>query len=321
MKRLLAGFVATLCVAGTCLAQGAKVDSALPDYKGGASGVSGSIKSVGSDTMLNLMTLWGQEFKKLYPNVTTEVEGKGSGTAPTALTEAQAQFGPMSRPMKSNEIDAFEKKFGYKPTELRAAVDTLAVFVHKDNPIKSLSFDQLQQVFSVKGKADITWGDLGLTGEWKDKPVSLFGRNSVSGTHVYFKEHALAKTDFKPTVKEQPGSSGVVQAIASDKFAIGYSGIGYRTADVRAVPIVGKGTKAVEPNSETALSGEYPLARFLLVYVNYKPGAQLEPLRAEFIKMIFSKQGQEVVVKNDFDPVPANIAREDLKKVGLNPNF
>jgi phosphate transport system substrate-binding protein len=321
MKRLLAGFVATLCVAGTSMAQSTKVDSALPDYKGGASGVSGSIKSVGSDTILNLMTDWAQSFKKMYPNVTTEVEGKGSGTAPPALTEGLAQFGPMSRPMKAEEVDAFEKKWGYKPTELRTAIDTLAVYVHKDNPIKSLSFDQLQQIFSVKGKEGITWGDLGLTGEWKDKPVSLFGRNSVSGTYGYFKEHALAKSDYKPTVKEQPGSAGVVSAVANDKFAIGYSGIGYKTADVRAVPISNKAGKAVEPSGATALSGEYPLARYLLVYVNLKPGSQLEPLRAEFIKMIFSKQGQEIVAKQDFDPVPANIARDELKKAGLTPNF
>jgi phosphate transport system substrate-binding protein len=320
MKRVLTCFVAALTVAGTCLAQN-RVDSALPDYKGGASGVSGSIKSIGSDTMINLMTLWGQEFKKLYPNVTTEVEGKGSSTAPPALTESQAQFGPMSRPMKSNEVDAFEKKFGYKPTEMRVAVDALAVFVHKDNPIKSLSFEQLQQAFSVKGKEDITWGDLGLDGEWKDKKVSLYGRNSASGTYGYFKEHALAKADFKPTVKEQPGSSAVVQGVATDKFAIGYSGIGFKTADVRAVPISAKGDKSFEPTADNALSGQYPLARFLLLYVNVKPGSQLEPLRAEFIKMIYSKQGQEVVVKEGYDPVPANIARDDLKKVGLAPNF
>jgi len=320
MKRLLAGFVATLAVAGACLAQ-AKVDSALPDYKGGASGVSGSIKSIGSDTMINLMTLWGQEFKKLYPNVTTEVEGKGSSTAPPALTEAQAQFGPMSRPMKSAEVDAFEKKFGYKPTEIRGAVDALAVYVHKDNPIKSLTLEQVQQVFSVKGKQSMTWGDLGLTGEWKDKPISMYGRNSASGTYGYFKEHAMGKADFKASVKEQPGSSGVVQGVATDKYAIGYSGLGYRTADVRAVPLAAKAGKAFEPNTENALSGEYPLARFLYVYINHKPGSQLDPLRAEFIRMIFSQQGQEVVVKDGYDPVPANIAREDLKKLGLNPAF
>jgi phosphate transport system substrate-binding protein len=321
MKRLLAGFVATLCVAGTSLAQGAKVDSAIPEYKGGASGVSGSLKSAGSETMNNLMTLWAQEFKKLYPNVTTEVEGKGSGTAPPALTESQVQFGCMSRPMKSAEIDAFEKKFGYKPVELRTAIDTLAVYVHKDNPIKSVSFEQLTQAFSVKGKENITWGDLGLTGEWKDKPVSLYGRNSSSGTYVYFKEHAMGKADYKPTIKEQQGSTGVTDAIAQDKFGMGYSGIQAKSPNVRVVPIAAKGGKSVEPTSDTALSGEYPLARFLYVYVNSKPGSTLEPIRAEFIKLVFSRQGQEAVVKDGFDAVPANIAREDLKKVGITPTF
>jgi len=293
-----------------------KVDKAYPEYVAGK-GVSGNIKSIGSDTMNNLMTLWGEEFKKLYPNVKIEIEGKGSSTAPPALIENQAQFGPMSREMKSAEIDQFEKKFGYKPTGVRAAVDTLAVYVHKDNPIEGLSMEDLEKVFSVKGP-DMKWGDLGVKGEWADKPVSLYGRNSASGTYGFFKEHALKKADFKPTVKEQPGSSAVVQGVATDKYAIGYSGIGYRTADVKVVPIAGKkGDKFVVPTAETALNGTYPLGRFLYVYLNHKPGSQLEPIKAEFIKLIFSKQGQEVVVKDGYDPVPANIAKEDLRKVDI----
>ena len=293
------------------------LDPALPVYAP-AQGVSGNIKSVGSDTMNNLMTLWGEEFKKFYPNVKIEIEGKGSSTAPPALTENQAQFGPMSREMKNSEIDAFEKAHGYKPTAVRAAVDALAVFVHKDNPIESLSFEQLRQMFSVDGPANLTWGDLGLKGEWADKPVSLYGRNSSSGTYGYFKEHALGKKDYKPTVKEQPGSSAVVQGVSEDKFAVGYSGIGYKTPNVKAVKVSMKpGEKPVEPTRANALSGEYPLARFLYVYVNAKPGAQMEPLRAEFLKLILSKQGQEVVLKDGYDPIPATVAAEELKKLNL----
>ncbi|MBL8763988.1 MAG: phosphate ABC transporter substrate-binding protein [Phycisphaerae bacterium] len=301
-------------------AQKVEIDSALPQYKAGAS-VSGTIKSVGSDTMNNLMTSWGEEFKKLYPNVKIEIEGKGSSTAPPALIEGLAQFGPMSRPMKDSELDAFEKKYGYKPTSVRVAVDALAVYVHKDNPIKSLTMEQILQIFSVKGKADLKWGDLGLTGDWADKPVSLYGRNSASGTYGYFKEHALAKADFKPTVKEQPGSSAVVQGVATDKYAIGYSGIGYRTADVKAIPLASGKAAPVEPTPANALSGEYPLARFLMVYLNLKPGGELDPLRKEFVKMMFSRQGQEVVVKDGYDPIPSSVAREDLKKCGIEVKF
>ncbi len=316
MNRLLAAAAAALALPLAAIAGSPTVDKSLATYKP-AQGVSGNLKSVGSDSMNNLMTLWGEEFAKFYPNAKIEIEGKGSSTAPPALMENQAQFGPMSREMKSAEIDAFEKKFGYKPTALRTGIDCLAVYVHKDNPIKSLTMDQLKQIFSVAGPASMTWGQLGLTGEWADKPISLYGRNSASGTYGYFKEHALSKTDYKPTVKEQPGSSAVVQGVASDKFGIGYSGLGYKTADVRALPIAGSGATAIEPSADTAYSGEYPIARFLYIYINAKPGADLDPLRKEFVRLMFSQQGQEVVVKDGYIPVTVSIAQEDLAKVGI----
>lgn len=290
--------------------QGVPVDKDLPKYEK-VSGVSGSIKSVGSDTLNNLMTLWAEEFKKSYPNVNIEIEGKGSSTAPPALIEGTAQLGPMSRPMKGSEIDAFVGKYGYEPTAVRTAVDALAVFVHKDNPIKSLTIDQVRQIFSVEGKDNITWGDVGVTdAQFKDKPISLYGRNSASGTYGYFKEHGLGNADFKSGVKEQPGSSAVVQGVASDKMAMGYSGIGYKTADVRAVPIEG-----VEATQENAYSGDYPLSRFLFVYVNVAPDQEPSPIVREFIKLILSQQGQQVVVKDGYYPVTAQIAKEDLEKV------
>lgn len=321
MKRLLSAAAAVLALAPALSfanTPAGGLDPALPTYTPGQ-GVSGNLKSVGSDSMINLMTLWGEEFKKAYPNVKIEIEGKGSSTAPPALTQNLAQFGPMSREMKKSEIDDFEKVHGYKPTMVRAAIDALGVFVHKDNPIASVSMDDLKKIFSVAGPANITWGDLGLTGEWADKPVSLYGRNSSSGTYGYFKDHALGKQDYKPTVKEQPGSSAVVQGVAADKFAIGYSGIGFKTAGVKALPVAAKaGGKAVEPTPANALSGDYPLARFLYVYVNAKPGSEIEPLRAEFLKLMLSKQGQEVVVKDGYDPLPATIVNEELKKLGLD---
>lgn len=297
------------------------VDKAFKPYTA-AQGVSGSFKSVGSDTLNNLMTGWKEGFQKFYPAVNGEIEGKGSATAPPALTEGQSQFGPMSRPMKADEMDKFEKKFGYKPTELRVAVDALAIFVNKDCPLEEISFENAMKVFSVAGP-DMTWGDLGVTNpEYKSKPVALYGRNSASGTYGFFKEHVLEKKDYKPTVKEQPGSSGVVQSIAQDKFGMGYSGIGYATADVKALKVIGKGKKkAVAATAENCYSGEYPIGRFLLVYINFDAKTGLDPLRAEFIKMVFSKEGQETVVKDGYFPVTADIAREDLKKVGQKANF
>jgi phosphate transport system substrate-binding protein len=298
------------------------VDQSIPDYKT-VGGISGELKTIGSDTMNNLAALWAEGFKKAYPNVKVEIEGKGSATAPPALIEGTAQFGPMSRPMKQQEIDKFEAKFGYKPVGVPTSLDVLAVYVHKDNPIKSLTMQQVDAIFSKTRKAgydkDIrTWGDLGLTGEWADKPISLYGRNSASGTYGYFKEHALLNGDYKDSVKEQPGSSSVVQGVASDRYAIGYSGIGYKTPDVRAVPLA-KNAKSqpIEATAENAYNQSYPMARFLLLYVNYKPNSQLDPLRREFINYVLSKQGQEDVIKDGYIPITAAVRTRALKSVGL----
>jgi phosphate transport system substrate-binding protein len=314
--------VAVLSLGAHAGAQAVQLDPALPAYKA-IQGVSGTLKSIGSDTMNNEMALWAEGFKKMYPNVQIEIEGKGSSTAPPALVAGTAHFGPMSRPMKEKEIDDFEKVFGYKPVGLPTSIDMLAVYVHKDNPLGGLSMQQVDAIFSKTRKGGHpkelrTWGDLGLTGEWADKPISLYGRNSASGTYGYFKEHALFKGDYRDDVKEQPGSSSVVQAVASDRFAMGYSGIGYKTADVKALPLsANPGEPFVTATPANAYSGEYPLSRFLLLYVNAKPGSQLDPLRREFTRYIFSKEGQSDVIKDGYYPVTAEIAGEALASVGI----
>jgi len=298
----------------------AAVDPAVPRYQK-TSGVSGNLSSVGSDSLANLMTLWAEEFKRSYPNVNIQIQAAGSSTAPPALTEGTSNMGPMSRPMKDNEIQAFEEKYGYKPTAVPVAIDALAVFVHKDNPIKSLDIEQVDAIFSSTrlcgGEKDIkTWGDLGMTGEWAAKPIQLFGRNSVSGTYGYFKEEALCKGDFKSNVNEQPGSASVVQSISSTLNAIGYSGIGYKTSSVRAVPL-SKGGEAFEANEENALAGKFPLARFFYVYVNKAPNKPLSPIDAEFLKLVLSKQGQEVVVKDGYIPLPKKVVDKTMQDLGL----
>jgi phosphate transport system substrate-binding protein len=308
----------TICLASVlfaalpALAEESHLDPALPTYTA-VSGVSGNLNSIGSDTLNNLMTLWAEGFKKAYPNVNVQIEGKGSSTAPPALIEGTAQIGPMSRPMKAEEIDAFEKKYGYKPTEVKVAIDALAVFAHKDNPIKGMSMKQVDGIFSKtrkKGGEDLSdWGQLGLDA-WKGRAISLFGRNSASGTYGFFQEHALAKGDFKATVKEQPGSSAVVQGIGADPYAIGYSGIGYKTSGVRALPIAGDDGKFQEANYDNCLSGDYPLARFLMVYVNKKPGQPLDKLTLEFLKFVLTKEGQAIVEKDGYFPMPAEVAAE-----------
>ncbi|NCA11462.1 phosphate ABC transporter substrate-binding protein [bacterium] len=314
-----------LVVAGVAaVARGADgVDPAIKPYTRAAGEVAGALKCVGSDTMNNLVAHWSEGFKKFYPSVREGIEGKGSASAPPALTEGTCTFGPMSRDWKPSEIDTFKAKHGYPPTVVPAAIDMLAVFVHKDNPLAQLSLQEVDAIFSKNRNGGLeddirTWGDLGLDGEWKDKPISLYGRNATSGTYGYFKEHALFKGDFKPTVKEQPGSSSVVQAVASDKFGIGYSGIGYKTADVKAVPLAAKaGTAGVAPEPPNAYNGEYPLSRFLFLSVNYKPGSALDPLRREFLRYVLSQEGQSDVLKDGYLPVTAPIAARGLGSVGL----
>ena len=308
----------SLGVHGTARAD-AKVDPGLPDYQR-ASGVAGNMSSVGSDTLANLMTLWAEQYKREYPNVNIQIQAAGSSTAPPALTEGTSSFGPMSRKMKDKEIEAFEKRHGYKPTAIRVAIDALAVFVNKDNPVEGMTIPQVDAAFSSTRKcgnpADINnWGDLGLDGAWKTRSVQLYGRNSVSGTYGYFKKKALCKGDYKNNVNEQPGSASVVQSVSSSLNGIGYSGIGYITSGVKAVPLAKKGNDFVEATPENAIKGTYPLARFLYVYVNKHPNKPLAPLETEFLKMVLSKSGQTVVVKDGYIPLPAKVAEQELQRL------
>jgi len=312
---LAALFVTVTAVAAQ--AAPTKVDSKIAKYKS-ASGVAGNLGSIGSDSLNNLMTYWAEGFKKKYPNVNIQIEGKGSSTAPPALIAGTAQLGPMSREMKNSEIEAFEKKYGYKPTKIGVALDSLAVFVNKDNPIKSLSLDKVDAIFSKthkRGGADITtWGQLGVTGKLAAMPISLYGRNSASGTYGYFKEHALGKGDFKNSVKEQPGSASVVEGVAKDIGGIGYSGIGYATSGVRAVPLSDKeGGKVAEASYANVLNSSYPMSRMLYIYVAKKPGQPLPKVVEEFLRYALSKEGQEIVVKDGYDPLTAKLVDAQLK--------
>jgi phosphate transport system substrate-binding protein len=298
----------------------AAVDPALPAYEK-ASGVSGTVSSIGSDTLNNLMTLWAEEFKRVYPNVNIQIQGAGSSTAPPALTEGTANMGPMSRAMKDGEIAAFEKKYGYKPTEIKVALDALAVYVNKDNPIQGLTLPQVDAIFSSTRKCGYPksiarWGDVGMTGDWARRPIQLYGRNSVSGTYGFFKEVALCKGDFDNSVNEQPGSASVVQSVTAQLNAIGYSGIGYKTSGVRAVPLAKKeGEPFVEATDENVVSGKFPLTRYLYVYINKAPNQALDPMVREFMRLILSKQGQEVVVKDGYVPLPAKVVEKELAKL------
>jgi phosphate transport system substrate-binding protein len=316
MKRLSMALACALAAA-IASAQPVPIDPGIPAYQR-TSGVSGNINSIGSDTMNNLMALWGEAFQKMYPNARIQIEGKGSSTAPPALISGTAQFGPMSRQMRATEIDQFESKFGYKPTEIRTAYDALAIYVNKDNPLEKITMAQADAAFSKSrrrgGKNVATWGDLGLTGDWAARPISLYGRNSASGTYGFFKEHVLKNGDFRDQVKEQPGSASVVQGVTEDRYGMGYSGIGYRTSGVKLLALAE--TDAFSSGSyDDVKSGKYPLSRYLYVYINKAPGKPLDPLVKEYVKLILSKEGQGVVVKDGYLPLPASIVKEELAKL------
>ncbi len=321
-KRL---FIATsLLVAapfGNILAQ-VEVDPALPDYEP-VSGISGNLSSIGSDTLNNLMTLWAEEFQNFYPNVNIQIQGAGSSTAPPAVTEGTANFGPMSRLMRSSEIQAFEDRHGYPPTAVGTSIDVLAVYVNKDNPVQCMTLEQVDAVFSVGrrcgGAEDITrWGQLGLSGAWVNRDFALYSRNAVSGTYGYFKDNALCGGDFKPSINEQPGSASVVQGVTESLNGIGYSGIGYITSGVKAIELTAVGDDTCyEPSAENAASGNYPLARLLYVYVNKNPNRDLPPLEREFFRMVLSRQGQEVVVRDGYIPLPASVAARIRGEFGI----
>ena len=316
----LTGTVLGIGLLAASSVQAVSVDEGVPDYKT-VSGISGNLSSVGSDTLANLMTLWAESFKRSYPNVNIQIQAAGSSTAPPALTEATSNFGPMSRKMKAKEVAAFEDRYGYKPTAIPVAIDALAVYVNKDNPVKGLAIPDVDAVFSSTRKCgadkDITkWGDLGLSGNWKNRDIQIYGRNSVSGTYGYFKKKALCKGDYKNNVNEQPGSASVVQSVSSSVNGIGYSGIGYKTSGVRAVPLTKKvGGEFIEATPANAVSGTYPLSRFLYVYVNKHPNKELAPLDKEFIKLVLSKQGQEIVIKDGYIPLPEKVVKKYLGEI------
>lgn len=298
------------------------VDPGLPAYQQ-VPGVVGNLTSIGSDTLTNMMTLWAEGFQDRYPGVNVQVQGAGSSTAPPALAEGTASLGPMSRAMKQGELRAFEDRHGYPPARVAVAIDMLTLYVHRDNPIEGLTLPQVDAIFSSTRRCgfprDITrWGQLGLGGGWINRDLALYSRNAASGTYGHFKAQALCDGDFKPSINEQPGSASVVQGVSESLNGIGYTGIGYVTSGVRTVPIAEEaGLPFAAPTFENAVRGDYPLVRFLYVYVNRHPARGLPPLEAAFLRWMLSREGQEVVVRDGYVPLPAVVAERQRRALGL----
>jgi phosphate transport system substrate-binding protein len=283
--------------------------------------LSGLLSSVGSDTMVYLISDWVVAFKSANREVRSYIFQSGSATAPPALLDGSATIAPMSRPMRAIELKAFERKYGYPPTEFRVAMDGLAVYVNKDNPIRGMTLAQLDAAFSFTRECgypnDITsWGELGLNGAWHDRAIRTIGRNTLSGTYAFFAEHALCKGAFRSSLQMLPTSRDVVYAVAADSGAIGYSGVGYLMRDVRAIPIAVKpGQAYVAPTAENVHSGAYPLSRYLYIYVNKAPTQPLRDVEREFLRMALSDAGQAKITANGFIPLSAEVLREERRKL------
>ncbi len=316
---LLAALTLAGCGAGRLC--GGDAD-ALPDYQI-ARGVDGALVAVGSDTMLELMTNWAEGFRAQYPAVRITLDEKGSNTAPPALIAGTSQLAPMSRPMKPDEIAAFTTRFGYPPTEVVVAIDGLAIFVHRDNPLPGLTLRQLAAVFAAgaagpaggasAGAAPTTrWKELGLA-DRADAPITLYGRNPLSGTYTFFRQHVLAGGDFAPSLHELPSSSALITSVAIDPNGIAYCGVGYATSGVRIVPVGVRAGAYFPPSLAHCLDGSYPIARRLYIYINRPPAGALAPAVREFLRFALSKAGQEVVEMGGFYNVPPELVATALR--------
>jgi len=287
----------------------------LPPYEP-VSALAGTLSSNGSDTLASLTSLWARAFSAMYPAVRVQVQASGSATAPPALVEGTADLGLMSRRMKHSERQAFVSRYGYPPLELPIAIDALAVFVHRDNPLREISVAQLDALFSATHRCGLgqrmkTWGDLGASGAWAQRPIAAYGRNSASGTHAFFRTAVLCRGDFALSVNELPGSASVVQAVSASPQGIGYASLGYATASVRPLAVaLNAGEPAVLPSVVSAGEQRYPLSRFLYAYVNQPPGQPLSRLETEFLRFVFSREGQRMVLRDGYIPLPADVVGE-----------
>ena len=280
--------------------------------------LAGNLTSVGSDTLGNLMAVWGENFSRQYPGINVQIQAAGSSTAPTALAAGAAQLGAMSRPMQIAERQLFEDRYGYPPLAVPVALDALVVVVNQDNPLPGLNVEQLDAIFSVTRNcgspaSPTHWGDLQLTQPgWAARSLERFGRNSASGTWGFFKQQALCNGDFRNDVGEYPGSAAVVQAVAGTLNGIGYASAGFHISGVKTVPVARSGSDWIAPTSDNIRSGLYPYARPLYIYVNKQPGKPLEPLTATFLRLALSAEGQAKVSQSGYLPLSEAQRRQAL---------
>ncbi|OAL60197.1 phosphate ABC transporter substrate-binding protein [Halomonas sp. ALS9] len=281
--------------------------------------MSGTLGAVGSDTMAGLMLRWGETLTTRYPEVKLQFQASGSASAPTALVAGTTRLGPMSRPMTADERDNFIERYGYPPLELKVARDALIVVVHRHNPLRTLTRQQVDAIFSTSracgGEAPIRrWEQLPATRDWSFGHIALHGRNLASGTHGLFQERALCGGQFRNDISEHPGSSAVVAAVGESANAMGYAGFNHLTPAVHALSLYNDEGTAIPPDEASVQSGDYPLSRYLYLYVNQPPGETLPPPEQAFLRLILSEEGQQIARASGFVPLTQTVIREQQKR-------
>lgn len=325
MRRIGPQLLMTLALcASPALAAGppSPVDPSLPAYRPKEQ-VSGTIKLVGSNTMSQVASIWIEGFRQFHPNVEIENEIRGSANAVSSVISGEATFGLLSRSIHPQEVAAFEEKFGHAPTVLTPTFEPIAVYAQESNPINGLTLQQLDAIFSTTrlrgAQAEATtWGDLGLSGAWASRPITLQGRSSDTGSVVFFRDAVLAGGAYRRDMVEHRTNVDLVKGVAADPGAIGIAGRTYMLPGVKTIPLsLGEGKPYVDVHSVEAAQGQYPLIRPLQLVVNQAPGEELPALQSEFLKYVFSRLGQEDVLRAGFQPISAEPAQIALDAVGL----
>jgi phosphate transport system substrate-binding protein len=291
------------------------VDPAIADYKR-LPDLAGKVRSVGSSTLSNILNRWADEFKLIYPNIAFDVQGGGSGIAPPALLEGRADLAPMSRPMTDKELGDFQKKFGHAPTRLTVALDAIAIYVNKHNPLKQITLKQLDGVFSIShkrgGEPIKVWGQLGLTDLWSDRAITIKAPARTHGMYTVFKEMVLEGGDYRLDLRAEPVSTSIVQGVGADTTAIGFASYFFSTRRTRALAVAAnEGGPFFAPTQQNCLEGKYPLSRLLYVYVNKTSKAPISPAADQFLRFICSKQGQEAAANEGNFPLSAALVTKE----------
>jgi len=272
-------------------------------------GLSGNIISIGESTTTNLVARIATEFRRMYPDVAIQVTSSPMSIGPAALLDGRADLVPMSRPLNPEDIQNFTKKYGYPPTEIKVAADALAIYVEKGNPVTGLTLGQLDGIFSRtqrRGDSSIeTWGQAGLTEEWADRRITLYGYGPEDGAHQAFQQQVLNGGAFRLSMLVEGGGSSIVQGVAADPAAIGFASVFFASKRVRIVQLAGADGRFYAPTEENVRSNKYPLSRFLYVYVNKPPRQPLGGPAREFLLFLLSREGQQIVADGGNIPLDA----------------